>query len=119
MPSTGEVQVCPISVHTGGIEESVAGVSVAVEVGRGVAVLTSSGEGVCAGPQALNASTMKRWKRMEIRRFIGNPPLRNLFRFVRFTFYRHHHSVYRAAVIPEKRDLEIRYSQVKVVFGAC
>src|SRR5512136_1754886 len=39
MPSTGEVQVCPISVHTGGIEESFAGVSAAVGVGRGVGIL--------------------------------------------------------------------------------
>jgi hypothetical protein len=72
MPSTGEVQVCPISVHTGGIEESVAGVSAAVEVGCGVAVLTSSGEGVCAAPQAHNASRVKILKRKENCLFIGS-----------------------------------------------
>ena len=40
-------------MHTGGIAESVAGVTVAGDAGRGVAVVTSSGEGVCVGPQAL------------------------------------------------------------------
>src|SRR5512139_2528756 len=72
MPSTGEVQVCPISVHTGGIEESVAGGSVAVGAGRGVAVLTSSGEGVCAGPQALNTSRIKRYRMVDNCLFMGN-----------------------------------------------
>jgi hypothetical protein len=51
---------------------------------------------------------------------IADLPLRHLLRFrARFEVPYNLRTVYLAAVIPVKNDLEIRYSQVEAVFRAC
>ena len=57
--------------------------------------------------------------------FRGNLRLGHLLRFVRYTAYHPHNSVYLAAVIPVERNLEsgtgflLLYWQAKVAFRAC
>jgi hypothetical protein len=60
---------------------------------------------VLVNPQALNASTTKMCKRIEITRFIGNLRLRNLLRFGNYTALQPNQPVHLAAVILVERNL--------------